>query len=110
MNKISTKDTPGSSKRAIVRCVYVYSQELAHPFGLTYSGLATLQEAESAALRCAAEAAPAVLVRDAAGIIADILSGQYDVNGLLKIAADPVWEETGITVDIYYDETKGEQP
>ena len=36
--------------------------------------------------------------------IANVLVRKHDVNELRVIAIDPVWEEAGIALEIFYDE------
>ena len=105
MNKISTEDMSSNSTPVIVSHVNVSGKASSTRHRLARMvGADTAEWAWATALRCANDAAKAVHVRDAADVIAYILAGKHNVDGLLKFATDPVWEETGITVDIYYDE------
>ena len=106
MKRISTRFPPlGVGAAVIVHEVYVSSPSSNSTYRLTYTGLGTFKDAGSAALRCAVESAPAGRVRTASGLIVDVLSGRQDVRSLLTIVGDSVWNETGIELEITYDES-----
>lgn len=107
MNKISTEDMPGNSTPVIVSHVHVRSKAGGTGYRLVYGGAeTTIKEAWTTALWCASGSAKVDAVRTAASVIANVLMDKHNVDDLLKFATDPVWEETGITVDIYYDEAE----